>query len=375
MKKKLISLLLASAMLSMSLMGCAPKPAEEVPGNTPAAEETVAPAGDAAEEAEKPAEEPAEDLPVLKVAVMPFLNSIPIKYMIDNGLDTGNGFKIEPIYFANGGAMNEALAADQWEVGTLSAAAVNSLAIYGAYCIADIGHSEGGLYTLCQKDSPIAQVQGANPSYPEVYGDADTLKGAVIATNTGTISHLNVIKWLEKLGLTTEDVEIVHMDFPSAYQALMTGNCDVAALNPPTSYQAEGEGMIVTSSLTNLGVPQFDSIIVSNKAFTDKKDVLTNYVKAFFEATDALQADPDMAAQLLLDWYVENGAASSLESCKTEIETRPFVTSQEAKDITIGDSVQVTAEFWVSQELLEESKFPEVATHIDDTIVKEALGF
>lgn len=370
MRKKIVSILAAAAMTVSALAGCAPTPADET---------TAAPASAASEntggESEAADNGATEDLPVLKVAVMPVLNSIPIVYMMNEGLDVQNGFKIEPVYFANGGTMNEALAADQWEVGTLSAAAVNSLAIYGAYCIADIGHSEGGLYTLTQPDNPIAQVKGANPSYPDVYGDAETLKGAIIATNTGTISHLNVIKWLEKFGLTTEDVEIVHMYFPSAYQALMTGNCDVAALNPPTSYAAEEEGMVVTSSLSNLEVPQFDSIIVSNKAFQERRDVLVNYVKGFFQATDALQADPDMAAQLLLDWYTENGSESSLEACQTEIETRPFVTSDEAKTITIGDSVQVTAEFWVSQELLDESKFPEVAKHIDDTIVKEALGF
>lgn len=316
-----------------------------------------------------------EDLPVLKVAVMPFLNTLPIVYMIENGLDVANGFKIETVYFANGTAMNEALAADQWEVGTLSAAAVNSLAIYGAYCIADIGHSEGGLYTLCKSDSPIAAVKGANPSYPDVYGDADSLRGAVIATQTGTISHLNVNKWLEVLGLTPDDVELVSMDFPSAYQALKTGNCTVAALNPPTSYTAEAEGYVVTSSLTTLGVPQYDSIIVSNKAFNNRRDVLVNYVKAFFQATDALQADPEMATQMLYDWYTENGSETTLEACATEVETRPFVTSEEAKTVTIGESVEVTGEFWVSQGLLEESKYPEIATHVDDSIVKEALGF
>ena len=316
-----------------------------------------------------------EDLPVLKVAVMPFLNTLPIVYMIENGLDVANGFKIETVYFANGTAMNEALAADQWEVGTLSAAAVNSLAIYGAYCIADIGHSEGGLYTLVKEDSPIAAVKGANPSYPDVYGDADSVRGAVIATQTGTISHLNVNKWLEVLGLTPEDVELVSMDFPSAYQALKTGNCTVAALNPPTSYTAEAEGYVVTSSLTTLGVPQYDSIIVSNKAFNNRRDVLVNYVKAFFQATDALQADPEMATQMLYDWYTENGSETTLEACATEVETRPFVTSEEAKTVTIGESVEVTGEFWVSQGLLEESKYPEIATHVDDSIVKEALGF
>lgn len=366
-RNRFLGTALAGVLAAATLLsGCAPKPAE-VTGST--IHETNKESQTGSDQIN------TDNLPVLKVAVMPFLNSIPIRYMIDNGLDVKHGFKIETVYFANGGAMNEALAANEWEVGTLSAAAVNSLAIYGGYCIADIGHSEGGLYTLCKPDSPIAKVKGTNPSYPDVYGDVESLKGAVIATNTGTISHLNVIKWLEKLGLTTEDVEIVHMDFPSAYQALMTGNCDVAALNPPTSYQAEGEGMLVASSLSSLDVPQFDSIIVSNRAFTDKREVLVNYTKAFFDATDALQADPDMAAELLLKWYTENGSQSTLEACKTEIKTRPFVTSEEEKTVDIGASVLVTGEFWVSQELLEEAKFPELAKHIDTAIVKEALGY
>lgn len=364
--KKVLSVALAASMV-LSLAACG--------GSTGSTATTAAPAAPAATEAAGSQAAAPADLPVLKVAVMPFLNSIPIKYMIDNGLDVENGFKVETVYFANGGAMNEALAADQWEVGTLSAAAVNSLAIYGAYCVADIGHSEGGLYTLCSKDSPIAGVKGENPSYADVYGNADTVKGITVATNTGTISHLNVIKWLEALGLTSEDVNLVSMDFPSAYQALQTGNCDVAALNPPTSFQAEKEGFVVTSSLTSLGVPQYDSIICSAKAHDNRADVVEKYIKAFFEATDALQADQDMAAQLLLDWYTENGSASDIDSCKTEISTRPFVTSEEAKTITVGDSVQITGEFWVSQELLESAKFPEIAAHVDDSLVKAALGY
>ena len=177
------------------------------------------------------------------------------------------------------------------------------------------------------------------------------------------------------LGLTPDDVQIVSMDFPAAYQALKTGNCDVAALNPPTSFTAESEGYVVTSSLSTLNVPQYDSIIVSNKAYNERRDVLVNYVKAFFQACDALQADPDMAAQMLVDWYTANGQETTLEACATEIETRPFVTSEEAKGITIGESVEITGEFWVSQQLLEESRFPEIAAHVDDSIVKEALGF
>lgn len=359
--KQLVALALVGVM-SMSLMACGKNSTNgDKTGET--------------SKVEKEGEDTSKDLPTLKVAVMPFLNSIPIKYMIDNKLDVKNGFKIETVYFANGGAMNEALAANQWEIGTLSAAAVNSLAIYGAYNVADIGHSEGGLYTLASADSKMAKVKGVNPSYPDIYGDAESVKGSVIATNTGTISHLNVIKWLESIGLTIDDVEIVSMDFPAAYQALTTGNCDIAALNPPTSYKAESEGYVVTSSLANLNVPQYDSIICSASAHDKKPEVVTNYIKAFFEATDALQADPEMATQLLYDWYTENGSATTMEDCKVEIETRPFVTSEEAKSITIGESVEVTGEFWVSQGLLVEDKYPEIAKHIDDSFVKKALGY
>ena len=124
MKKKLIALLLATTMV-LGLAACSGGSSGET---TTASEDTAEETGTDTE------------LPVLKVAVMPFLNCLPVQYMIENGLDEANGFKIETVYFANGTAMNEALAADEWEVGTLSAAAVNSLAIYGltAWQISDI---------------------------------------------------------------------------------------------------------------------------------------------------------------------------------------------------------------------------------------------
>lgn len=314
------------------------------------------------------------DLPILKVGVMPFLNSIPVKYMIENELDIKNGFKIETVFFPTGGPMNEALGSNLWDVATLSSASVYSLATYGAYCIADIGNSAGGIETLVNKDSKIANVKGYNPTYPDVLGDPDTVRGATIAVPTGTISQLNVIKWLEKIGVSTEEVSIVHMDFAQAYQALLANQCDVAALNPPTSYTAEDVGMVVTSSLESLDIPQYDSIIASEQAYSEKRDLLVRYVKAFFEATDALQEDSDMAEKLLYDWYEENGSTTTEESCKIEISTRPFVTSEEVKSIKIGDSVNITAEFYASQGLIENDKLSIINENIKDDVIKEALG-
>lgn len=363
MKRTLIFVVLFTMIFS-AFAGCAPKAADEAP-----VVDAVQP-----EEAATEVEE-VKELEVLKVSVMPALNSVPIKYMIDNGVDVAHGFKLETVTFPNGGIMNEAFASGEVECGVASAAAVNTLAIYGGYCLAEIGACEGGCGTFVLEDSPIAAVKGYNPSYPDVYGSPETLKGAVIATVTGSISHLNVIKWLEKLGMTQEDVEIVNMEYPQAFQALKTGNCDVAAVNPPTYFEAIAtEGVVETSNLTNLDVPQFDCILASKETYDTRKDLLVRYIEAFYEATDALRADTDMAAQVLKDWYAENGTEFTIEECKREVELRPFVTSEEALSRQIGDCIQVTGQFWISQGLLEESKYPEIATHIDDSLMKDALA-
>ena len=74
MKKKLLSLLLALSM-GLTLAAC---------GSGDTQESTPSTDGGSGADAE---------LPVLKVAVMPFLNCLPVQYMIENGLDVANGFQ------------------------------------------------------------------------------------------------------------------------------------------------------------------------------------------------------------------------------------------------------------------------------------------
>lgn len=355
MKKRVFSILLALGLLAGSLLSACNGGAPSTSGDSDA---KTANAG---------------DLPVLRVAVIPFLNSVPVKYMQNQKLDEANGFKIETVYFPSGGPMNEALAGEQWDVGTLSAASVFSLANYNAHVVADVQHSEGGIYTLAAADSDILKVKGANPDFKDIYGDPATLKGKTIAVPTGTISELNVNEWLAAIGVNPEDVQLTGMEFAQAYQALIAGKIDVAALNPPTSFEAEAKGFKVTSSLKTLGIPQYDSIVVADKAYKDKKDLVVKYIKAFYMATDALQSDTETTAQLLLDWYTENGSQSTLEACRSELKNRPFVTSNEAKTIQIGESVKVTAKFFAEKGKIESDKLSVVETNVDTDLIKEAL--
>ena len=68
---------------------------------------------------------------------------------------------------------------------------------------------------------------------------AEDLRGKTIAWPTGTNLHQLLVAYLEKAGMTIEDVNFVNMKIPEARAALETKDIDLALLAGPTAYQAQ----------------------------------------------------------------------------------------------------------------------------------------
>lgn len=319
-------------------------------------------------------EEP-ENLPVVRAAIMPYLNSVPVNYIKDKGLDEKNGFKLETVPFTTGAPMNEAISTDAYDVGVMSTATVYSLATYGAYLIADFGDSAGGTGIYVRPDSDIAGASGYNPTYPDLMGDPDSVRGKQIIYQTGHVSHMTSLKWLEKIGVNADEVDIVNMEQASAYQAFLAGEGDAVALAPPFSYNAEEQGWICVADLNNMDVPQREAVIATPKAYKEKHDLLVAFTRALFEANEALRADPEMEAQLLAEWYKENGSETAEAVVKKEVETRPLLTAKEACSEELGAATRLNAEFFVELGTLEVSKLPVYDTNIVTDILEEAIGY
>lgn len=144
--KKGVALLLASAAM-VSLAGCG--------GNS----------GGSGSNASNAAGGNSE-LPTLRVAAMPTITSLPTYYIQKNGLDEKAGFKMEVTMFDTGAPMNEALAADLWDVGQMGAAAVTGMANYDELIIGEVLESTDGQGVFVSPDCPVAQDTGFNPSFP-----------------------------------------------------------------------------------------------------------------------------------------------------------------------------------------------------------------
>ncbi len=363
--QKMLSLLLVIVMVVSMGVGCAPKTAEEIKS---AAEPTKS------DSSETEASEEAVDLPVIRVAVMPYYLSAPIGYMIDNKLDEAAGFKIEPVMFASGGPINEALPSDEFDISPTGGAWLFGVANYGAYAVGSHIAATGGNSLWVRKDSDIAKVIGHNPDYPEILGDPASLQGVKILQTSGTTGQLMTEKWLGALGVKTSEVEPIHMDFAQVYQAFKTGEGDVAALVQPYSSQTQDDWVMV-ADLYQLKTPLYETIIMPKEKYEDPEmfELGAKFLRALYGTYDILEADYDEKIAAVSKWYADNGNETEIEVVKAECEAKPLITSDEARQLEIGAYELDMARFFVSVGKLEESKLKGMADKMGQAILDAAF--
>ena len=108
---------------------------------------------------------------------------------------------------------------------------------------------------------------------------AEDLKGKTIVGPAGTNLHQLLIAYLEKAGMTIEDVNFVNMKIPEARAALETKDIDVALLAGPTAYQAQKDGY----NLVTNGKGLTDAVIavaVTEKFYNEHKEDLEIFKQA-----------------------------------------------------------------------------------------------
>ncbi|MEG0750714.1 MAG: ABC transporter substrate-binding protein [Oscillospiraceae bacterium] len=349
--KKLTIVLLVICMLLVPLTACGQKPATE--DGTDATSEV-----------------PAE-LPVLRVSLLPYMNALPAIYAIEKGYDIAEGFKIETSIYSLGAPMLEALASNLWDVGCIgTGGAPMSVTTYDCKIVADTTVNCNEMFV--RKDSKIAAVKGANKDFADVFGDAASAKGAKVLVPTGSVQQQLVLIWLEKIGLTQNDVEFVHMEPASAYQAFIAGEGDIIACAPPYNFQLRDE-YIKAADFSMLGVRLADVVIVNPKSYDSQKELITKFLKVFYKASDELIADPELCAQKELEWKTDNGMTTTIEDCRLEVEATEMVSSKMAHEGLPGESIKMIAGFLADQGKIEKDLIKKFDTNLSDEYLKAAL--
>jgi NitT/TauT family transport system substrate-binding protein len=310
------------------------------------------------------------ELPVIRVAVMPWLLSLPAVYVAEQGWDVENGFKVELSTYPMGAPLLEAMGANLWDVATIGPAAVFSVANTGLKIIGNISIASGGTGAFIRPDHPAARIRGQISGYPEVYGNAAALRGSRVLVPVGSLNHFNVQKWMDVIGVRPDEIQVVHMDNAASFQAFKTGQGDITAFSPPLSYTSEAEGWVKGAGLPELNIEVYDCLYANPRLYNQKKDLIAKFVRQFYRACDFLAANQDFAAQMNYEWQNKNGLNATRENARDEVRVRPYMTSERARREIPGESMKMMAEFYALIGTLEREK---LANFNSETMTREII--
>jgi len=184
---------------------------------------------------------------------------------------------------------------------------------------------------------------------------AQDLKGKTIVGPAGTNLHQLLIAYLEKAGMTIEDVNFVNMAIPDAKAALDGKSADVALLAGPTAYKAGQQGY----NLVTNGKGLTDAVIavaVTEKFYNEHKEDLEIFKQAEANIIKYMNENHDEAMEIV---------AKELDLDKAAVEEmyKQYDFSIETTDADV-QAFQNVADFMLKNDMIENE------VNVEDLFIK-----
>ncbi len=358
--------------LAMGLGGCADKAGEETPAVEP--EEKAQTASETEVEAEDVTEtmEPFS----IRVGTMPYYASVPVQVIMDEGLDKKYGFEMTVLNFASGGPMAEALGAGEWDAGPIGAGGMTAIPNYNAYLIYDVESAMDGAWIMARADSDIVKAGSTIADFPDVLGDSESVRGKKILGTIGNISHYMAIDYVEKMGLTMEDVEFLNMETSNVYTAFVSGEGDIACMGSPTAaMKLMDEGYVRIGGLLQQGKSQQDCMLLSEDYYKNNRDKAVAFMAAWLEASEMLNADIDYEVEMCSKFYSAQGRSDfTEEDVRRECEWCAYTDASNYKDKEIGAWMRGLISCYVDAGVMDAGVLEALEQNIATDIIEDAVA-
>lgn len=182
-------------------------------------------------------------------------------------------------------------------------------------------------------------------SADENINSAEDLRGKTIAGPAGTNLHQLLVAYLDKAGMTIDDVNYVPMSIPDAKAALDGGSIDVALVAGPTAYKSKQQGYHLVTNGKGL-TDAIIAVAVREDFYNEHKDIIDMFMNAQAEIID----------------YIENNYDETMDIVATELDLDRAAVEEMYKqydfniEITEEDkkAFQNVADFMYETEMIEE---------------------
>ncbi|MDI6601173.1 MAG: MetQ/NlpA family ABC transporter substrate-binding protein [Thermoanaerobacteraceae bacterium] len=214
---------------------------------------------------------------VLKIGVLPDVDSIPLIVAANNGYFKDAGVDVEIQHFKSAQERDSALQSGKID-GAVSDVLAAAFAKDGGFEVSITSMTNGSYKLLVNKDAGAASV-------------AD-LKGKDVAISTNTIIEYTTDRMLEKAGLKDTDVNKVAIpQIPTRLEMLQNGKVAAATLPDPLATEAVKNGAKLLDSSDRLGINPGVMIFTADSIKKNSKGIEAMY-KAYNRAVEYLNNQP-----------------------------------------------------------------------------------
>lgn len=274
------------------------------------------------------------------------------------GKDWGEpyGLDVEPKTFPSGSEALQALLSGEVTISNAGSGRLITTASQQADRIVILGNWEhgGGRYSLIRR--PGSDIDTA----------AD-LKGATVASDTGSGSHTLFLKWLGQNNVDASDVEIIETKVTDVGAALESGSADIGVVWEPTAsllvHKGVGERMTTIDSVGE----SVNALVADREWAESHRDEVVRFLAAVIDIGEAVRTRPKSAGSLASEVRAEEGVrtpTAALADAFSRIEMKPEITEEQIAEL------DELAEDMESQKVIPEA--PDMGEIVDDSYLKEA---
>ena len=246
----------------------------------------------------------------ITISVHPSGHGLPAYVAEQNRYYEEEGLNVETLVYIGAPPQMEAYQTGAWDIGTTGFGGIVLGVAQKDLKIIGLSIDDGALMGLWTKeDSPIVEA-GYNEE-TGCYGTAKDWKDAEILYTQGTITDILLIKTLDKLGLTIDDVVRTNMDSSPAFTAFKSGSGDMVQANASFYFNAEEEGWVPATTGESQEIFLPCAITASETIIKERPEVVEKWVRAYMKGVQWIKDNP---AKMFVEFSEANGVATDEEN-------------------------------------------------------------
>lgn len=310
----------------------------------------------------------------------PSPHTIPTYVALQNGWFKEQGLDVDLTIYISGPPQMEAVPSNTWQLGTAGTPATISGVLGYENVMLGFGvwdHPANMLFV--RPDSAIAKKgKGHIPGYPEIYGTPDDYRGISILCPRGTLAHIQLLASLRAIGLKEEDVDIVHMEIPSAYQAFKAGEGDAVCLWSTFSLQGFQNGWIEASGCNKARFP-VPSIIQAVAPFIKSDpETVQKIMNVLVRAMMWVNENKEKASEIYYEVCQEEGVSATMEFCRETMRIHDAPGIAEMEEMLANDGfrkiLRDIMDFYIAAGTYTEEEAGRFLSGLDDSYLRKAIA-